>query len=286
MKCVYFDNQRPDSFEEQFSFSRQMPYSVQVKHFTQEDIVPLHYGNTLEILLCDHLDGGISIDSQLFPFHGQQIFVIPPRTVHATTIRPCSGTQYVVKVHFEAISYYFDVEHFLESCSCHAGQFAYHGPAYTQIKPIVDDLIANDGQIPRCLISILELLHILSQYTDKQRDSMEIQTQFKSSTLRELVNWTHRNYMRRISIDDAAAVTGYSKYHFCTRFKAMTGMTYIQYLNSVRVSYACRMLSNGESVQTVCREVGFDNLSYFIQLFKRLRHITPYRYAIQHKNGS
>ena len=89
---------------------------------------------------------------------------------------------------------------------------------------------------------------------------------------------------RRITIDEVAKRTGYSKYHFCSRFKSLTGMTYLNYLNSVRVSYACQLLQQGESVQAVCRATGFENVSYFIQMFKKIQHVTPYQYACQHRS--
>ena len=100
-----------------------------------------------------------------------------------------------------------------------------------------------------------------------------------------MIRWTHENFARKITIDEAAKISGYSKYHFCSRFKALTGMTYMHYLNTVRVSKACFMLRNGDSVQNVCRNCGFENVSHFIQLFKRIQHMTPYQYASQVKMG-
>ena len=79
--------------------------------------------------------------------------------------------------------------------------------------------------------------------------------------------------------------TGYSKYHFCSRFKSLTGITYMNYLNSVRVSHACLMLQNGESVQAVGQSVGFENSSYFTQVFKRIQHMTPHEYACRQKKA-
>lgn len=48
VKCVYDDDRLPDGFEEHVQFSAQMPYTVRIKHFRTEDIVPLHYAETLE----------------------------------------------------------------------------------------------------------------------------------------------------------------------------------------------------------------------------------------------
>ena len=52
MQCVYYDDRLPNGFEEQFFFSSQMPYTIQVKRFQTEDIVPLHYAETIELLPC------------------------------------------------------------------------------------------------------------------------------------------------------------------------------------------------------------------------------------------
>lgn len=283
MKCVYFDNQRPDSFEEQFAFSKEIPYTVQIKNFLTDDIVPLHYAPTLEVLLCDGLEGHITIDSRQYTFSGRQFFVIPPRIVHSTCIPACSGTQYVLKISFEDIAHYFDLQHYLDACGCQPDSLAYFCPNYDSGLEIISQLIEHDGDLPQCLIQILTLLHLLSKHTENNREPSEINTRFKSSSLQELVNWTQQNYMRKIPLSEVASLTGYSKYHFCSRFKAMTGMTYLNYLNSVRISRACTLLQKGEAVQKVCHDVGFDNLSYFIQLFKKLRYVTPYQYILNHK---
>lgn len=53
----------------------------------------------------------------------------------------------------------------------------------------------------------------------------------------------------------------------------------MKYLNRVRMEHACLLLRNGESVQAVCRSVGFENVSHFIQSFKSICHMTPHQYA-------
>ena len=55
MQCVYYDDRLPNGFEEQFFFSSHMPYTIQIKRFQTEDIVHLHYAETIELLLCDDL---------------------------------------------------------------------------------------------------------------------------------------------------------------------------------------------------------------------------------------
>lgn len=66
---------------------------------------------------------------------------------------------------------------------------------------------------------------------------------------------------------------------FCSSFKKKTGFTYYEYLTSARLSYACQLLLLNISVKEVCYMAGFENVSYFVQLFKKYQGVTPKEYA-------
>lgn len=286
MQCVYYDDRMPNGFEEQFFFSPEMPYTIGVKRFHSEDNVPLHYADTIEVLLCEDLCGEIVIDNQHFSLHGKQLFVIPPYTLHANHIFTGDGIMYVLKICFQEMERYLNIPNVLSLRGCYLWQLQYLCPEFEKGKAVFDALIGWDGELTWCLPKILELFDLLSRHVDEAREASPARSKFKSSSLQELILWTNDNFSRKITIDEAAGMTGYSKYHFCSRFKAQTGMTYMNYLNSVRVSQACLMLRRGEPVQTVCRSCGFENVSYFIQVFKRFQHVTPYQYATQQKRGA
>ena len=282
MKCIYFDDTMPDGFEEHFFFSKEMPYTVSIKQFLTEDIVPLHYAETIEILLCDQLSGEIVIDNRHFQLGGYQLFVIPPYTVHSNNIHPGIGTMYVFKIHFGQLRHYLDAEHIFSLFGTSVSRLRYDCPAFHEVLAVVAKLMDHDGELGRCLPHLIDLFGILARHTDPDR-SDEDHDRFRESSLQDLIRWTNEHYARKITIDEVAKMTGYSKYHFCSRFKSLTGMTYLNYLNSVRVRRACMLLQQGESVQSVCRAAGFENVSYFIQVFKKVQRMTPHQYACQHR---
>ena len=282
MKCIYFDDTMPDGFEEHFFFSKEMPYTISIKQFLTEDIVPLHYAETIEILLCDQLCGEIVIASRHFELGGHQLFVIPPYTVHSNNIRPGIGTMYVFKIHPEQLGHYLNMESIFSLFGCDVSQLRYDCPAFREVLEVVAKLMDHDGDLGRCLPHLIELFGILARHPSPDRTAPD-QDRFRDASLQELIRWTNENFARKITIDEVASMTGYSKYHFCSRFKSLTGMTYLNYLNSVRVRRACLLLQQGESVQAVCRATGFENVSYFIQMFKKIRHVTPHQYACQHR---
>ncbi len=285
MKCIFFDDKLPNGFEEHFEFSREMPYTLHIKQFLTEDIVPLHYAETIEILLCEDLCGEIVIGNHHFPLSGKQLFVIPPYTIHSNNIRPGGGTMYVFKVHFGALSHYLNAEHLLALYQCRLSQLRWDCPEYEAVREIMARLIAHDGDLGQCIGALADLFSLLARHRVAHSGEPD-QSRLRESSLQELIRWTNENYARRITIEEVATRTGYSKYHFCSRFKSLTGMTYLNYLNSVRVSHACRMLQQGQSVQDVCRAAGFENTSYFIQMFKRIQHMTPHQYAKEQRRAA
>ena len=113
MQCVYNGDRLPNGFEERRFFSPLMPYTISIKEFQMEDIVPLHYADTIELLLCENLCGEIVIENQRFALEGEQLFVIPPYTLHSNVVQPGGGTMYVFKICFQEMDRYFHVQNYL-----------------------------------------------------------------------------------------------------------------------------------------------------------------------------
>lgn len=82
-------------------------------------------------------------------------------------------------------------------------------------------------------------------------------------------------YADAINLDDIADEAYFSKYHFIRLFKKAYGKTPHQYLIKVRVDAAMLLLQKGLPVQEVCFAVGFDSVSSFSALFKKLLKQSP-----------
>jgi AraC-like DNA-binding protein len=95
----------------------------------------------------------------------------------------------------------------------------------------------------------------------------------------KVMSYVSDNFRQQLSIDQAASLVHMSINSFCRYFKKRTGKTFTQYINDVRITYACELLVEGElNVAQVCFESGYENLSYFNRQFKRLKGITPLQY--------
>ncbi len=95
-----------------------------------------------------------------------------------------------------------------------------------------------------------------------------------------IYDYTFNKFQEKIAIRDVAAAASISQHSFCRYFKKRTLKTYWEFLQEVRIGYACKLLiENNMSVAQICYECGFNNLSNFNRYFKSLMKKTPLQYA-------
>ncbi len=277
---VRYDNPCPKkNIEERINFSFDVPYTVRIKKFDLRDDVPLHYGKTLEITVCKGVRGVMYIDGMSYEINNDiQVFVIPPYVVHGSQKEIGPGLEYIIKFDLEVLSQFVNIENLLKYEMVRLDQFNVCCKYTEEVLRIAENLVEHDDNIFVCISLLVSLVDIL------RRDAYKVDLATKKShdkqneKLWELVNWTEANYAEKLSVEKAADRIGFSKYYFCTYFKKQTGISYIDYLNRVRISNACKLLVAGEPVQNVCNAVGFESVSYFIKLFKKVQGMTPTQY--------
>ncbi len=97
--------------------------------------------------------------------------------------------------------------------------------------------------------------------------------------LKNVLTFIHENYDKQISLEAIAASAGMSTKYFCRFFKELTGKTPIEYLMGYRIEKASKKLLNSDlTVTEVAFSSGFNDLSYFIKIFKREKGISPAKF--------
>lgn len=82
----------------------------------------------------------------------------------------------------------------------------------------------------------------------------------------------------RRGVEDWARWAGLSERTLGRRFVAETGFTYTAWRQRARLMRALELLAEGRAVTTVALDLGYDSVSAFIALFKRVLGVTPSAY--------
>lgn len=79
-----------------------------------------------------------------------------------------------------------------------------------------------------------------------------------------------------ITFEDAVRYSGYSPSHFSKTFKKLTGMSFSEYLNIIRVENAIMLLQHkNATVTSISRQCGFTTIRNFNRVFKKVTGYTP-----------
>ncbi|MDO3640703.1 helix-turn-helix transcriptional regulator [Mucilaginibacter sp. L3T2-6] len=88
------------------------------------------------------------------------------------------------------------------------------------------------------------------------------------------------HFAERIDLNNIADEAFFSKYHFIRLFHSVYNKTPHQYLSFVRIEQAKALLRTEISVANACYAVGFESVTSFTGLFKRLAGQTPAAYQL------
>jgi len=110
---------------------------------------------------------------------------------------------------------------------------------------------------------------------EKLPDHLRKMKQFKSA-----ISMIQQRYSEDITLDDIAESVHMNPNYFCRFFKGFVHQTPVQYLNYYRIESSCEKLaSTSLSITEVAFACGFNDVSYFIKVFKKYKGLTPTDYA-------
>ncbi len=92
------------------------------------------------------------------------------------------------------------------------------------------------------------------------------------------------NYREDVNLKRLAGLVNMTEGSLCRFFKMNMGITIFEYLNQIKIEFACKLLMDHDlSIMEVCLDSGFNNLSHFNKQFKKTNGATPSEYRKRFK---
>lgn len=242
---------------------------------------PLHYSDTVEILLIRGIKGEVVINGRPFTLEEKNVFFIPPQCPHASVFRQGGEKEGDMIIAFHvtpaALAHFLDIDRILSADNLGLFPLSVAAECFDTVYALILSIL-RDG---RPLISRLgDLLQLLSYFENGRAETIE--PPVRNHCAVAFVDWIEANYASRLTVADAAMRFGYHPHYFCKWVRQQTGTTFNSFLNAVRINHACAALLSGCSIAQAAERCGFADASYFTKVFQRTMGKTPRAYVRQH----
>jgi AraC-like DNA-binding protein len=127
-----------------------------------------------------------------------------------------------------------------------------------------------------CLLEIFQILATSDEVIELNEQDTSVKL-FLDDKIRmgAIYKYIHANYNETPDVNKVAASVHLSTAAFCRYFKKQTKMTFTEFVNQYRITQAKTLLLQDISISEACYEVGFESLSYFNKLFKKITGENP-----------
>ena len=262
--------------------------SIRIWHNEQTDGFEAHWHRALEIIIPIENHYDVVIDSRTYHLLPGEILMIPPRTMHEL-IAPDRGSRFICLFNIEIFSPlrdYVGVQSLLKTpLYIRPAEYAQiYGEIYEQFEMIWEEYFGNVEFYEFSAYShLLQIFTLLARYqinlnhafsaasAPKRRDYYE--------RLSRSLEYIGKHYAEPISLEEAASLSGFSKFHFSRLFKEYMACTFYEYLVDLRVKAAEAMLAAGElPITEIALQAGFSSISTFNRTFRQKNGCTPGAY--------
>lgn len=101
----------------------------------------------------------------------------------------------------------------------------------------------------------------------------------KQARIAEVIDHIVKKFSDGISVGEAAEMAGMTEVTFRRNFQSMTGHSFVEFLNRIRIGEACGMLyASDDQIIAIAQTAGFKNLANFNRHFLKLKGMTPSEY--------
>ncbi len=154
------------------------------------------------------------------------------------------------------------------------------GRCRDELKPMIKALENSQGF--ERIIGLCNCLLLMSGKKEYDTVSTQEIKEFNSKNkerIDKIFQYTIEYFHEPVTLGNVAKNAGMSVPAFCSYFKKSTKKTYIDFLNEVRIGYACKQLMDTrKNIESICYESGFNTLANFNKQFLKVKRTTPSRY--------
>ena len=135
--------------------------------------------------------------------------------------------------------------------------------------------------------SVIKLLAIFAQHLSMVSNQVVVQQEnAEPPVIARAKQFINEHQTEDLSLGQVAKAVNMSTFYFCKMFKKITSINFTDYLSRVRIEKAKNLLLNPNlRISEIAYEVGFQSLTHFNRVFKKITGQSPTQYRGQLANA-
>ncbi|HVK46549.1 MAG TPA: AraC family transcriptional regulator [Pseudobacter sp.] len=250
-----------------------------------------HFHEECQLVYVIQSQGKRIIGDSIEPFASDEVVLLGPQIPHVWYNDKHYFEHQASEIHARSIALFFNEEKILRELSMFAPVhkleavlqkarrgMKFEGQTKEMLKELLLQISMKEG-LDR-VITLLNIFKILDQSVEYQLLASEGYTNKYLSNDKERIDkvfhYIFENFRQDISLNDVAAIANMNRQAFCRYFKSRTQKTFVEFLNEVRISHACRLLTeSNQAVANLAYDCGFNSITNFNRIFKEIKGISP-----------
>lgn len=146
-------------------------------------------------------------------------------------------------------------------------------------KMYLEYQIKEEGYIEILRAYVIELLITIFRSFRKNKSLDNKGDLQRRKLIDKVIRYMKDNYSKELKLEDLSTIAFLSPNYFSKLFKESTSMTLSEYIQKIRIEEACKLLlDTDKKIIDVAYDVGYKDIKFFNQLFKKIVGKTPGEY--------
>lgn len=145
--------------------------------------------------------------------------------------------------------------------------------AHERLEPLmIKEDLATVLERKNIILELVRRLFLMSQNNPK--------TGGLNQQMEQVIDFLRQSFQKDISIERLAKRFACSTTHFRRIFHAYAGRSPREFITSLRISRAKELLAQGKSIKQTAQLVGYQDVLYFLRVFKKTTGLSPRRFVL------
>lgn len=254
------------------------------RYETYRQMSPSHWHDHLEIIYV--LEGELQVsgneNTDIFAGDGyilrkDEFYIINSSKIHSTK---SDGTvkAFLIQVPYQYLDNYIEDYGHVRFRECFDGEK--NTKKYDRMRALLKAISRiyskkDAGYELRLMAKMNEFLYIL--YTSYSHIEKNVEKESRQiSRLKGVLQYVAQSYQEPITLKTAADMASLNQEYFCRMFKKCMGVTFMEYINLVRIDHIHdELLGTDDSITDILQRNGFTNYKVFSRMFKEQFGMTP-----------